>query len=66
VQDFAQGMLDALLSKIEAGGTAEKIAENDYLMKCLSLHNLPSHRIESRHSRDARDRYGSHSSHAEV
>jgi hypothetical protein len=36
VQDFAQALLDALLAKIEAGGTAEKIAENDYLMKCTS------------------------------
>ncbi|CAG8598816.1 6838_t:CDS:10 [Acaulospora colombiana] len=33
VQSFAQGALEALLSKMESGKSAEKIAENDYLMK---------------------------------
>jgi hypothetical protein len=42
VHDFAQGLLDALLSKIEAGGSAEKIAENDYLMKCKFVFLCPS------------------------
>jgi exportin-2 (importin alpha re-exporter) len=27
----------ALFANIEKGGTPEKIAENDYLMKCTSL-----------------------------
>jgi exportin-2 (importin alpha re-exporter) len=34
VHDFAQGLLDALLTKIEAGVSPERVAENDYLMKC--------------------------------
>ncbi|GBE78774.1 Importin-alpha re-exporter [Sparassis crispa] len=35
VQDIAPPLLDALLSKIEKAGTPEKVAENDYLMKCV-------------------------------
>ncbi|OBZ72875.1 Importin-alpha re-exporter [Grifola frondosa] len=34
IQEIAPQMLDALLSKIESAGTPEKVAENDYLMKC--------------------------------
>ncbi|EJF64481.1 importin alpha re-exporter, partial [Dichomitus squalens LYAD-421 SS1] len=34
VQDVAPGLLNALLSKVEKAPTAEKMAENDYLMKC--------------------------------
>ena len=36
VRDIAQSIIDAVLTKIEAAGTPEKIAENDYLMKCKS------------------------------
>jgi hypothetical protein len=28
-------LVESLLSKIESAGTAEKIAENDHLMKCI-------------------------------
>ena len=38
IHDVAQSLLDALLAKIEGAGSAEKVAENDYLMKCA----LPS------------------------
>ncbi|KAF5323094.1 hypothetical protein D9611_009310 [Ephemerocybe angulata] len=34
IHDSAAQLLDALLSRIEAGGTPEKVAENDHLMKC--------------------------------
>jgi len=34
VRPFAENILMALFSNIEKGGTPEKIAENDYLMKC--------------------------------
>jgi exportin-2 (importin alpha re-exporter) len=34
IHDFAQTLLDALLVRIEAAGSPEKVAENDYLMKC--------------------------------
>ncbi|KAH9945469.1 CAS/CSE protein [Epithele typhae] len=34
IQDIAPQLLDALLSKIETAPTPEKMAENDYLMKC--------------------------------
>jgi len=37
VISFAQGAVEALLMKIEAGKTPEKVAENDYLMKCSIL-----------------------------
>jgi len=36
VRPFAENILMALFSNIEKGGTPEKIAENDYLMKCES------------------------------
>ncbi|KDQ12400.1 hypothetical protein BOTBODRAFT_34372 [Botryobasidium botryosum FD-172 SS1] len=35
IQGFAPNILSALFGKIEAGGTPEKVAENDYLMKCV-------------------------------
>lgn len=34
VRPFAENILMALFTNIEKGGTPEKIAENDYLMKC--------------------------------
>ncbi|EGN91830.1 hypothetical protein SERLA73DRAFT_100047 [Serpula lacrymans var. lacrymans S7.3] len=34
IHDFASDLLDAILSKVEAAGTPEKVAENDHLMKC--------------------------------
>lgn len=34
VQGIASEILNTILTKIEASGTPEKIAENDYLMKC--------------------------------
>ena len=34
VRDIAQSIIDAILAKVESAGTPEKIAENDYLMKC--------------------------------
>lgn len=34
VSSFAQSAIEILLSRMEAGKSAEKIAENDYLMKC--------------------------------
>lgn len=36
VRPYAENILMALFAKIEQGGTPEKIAENDYLMKCTS------------------------------
>lgn len=35
VSPFAEQMLLALFGKIEAGGTPEKVAENEFLMKCV-------------------------------
>ncbi|KAG6841642.1 hypothetical protein C0991_008627 [Blastosporella zonata] len=35
IHDFAADLVDALLTKIESAGTAEKVAENDHLMKCV-------------------------------
>ncbi|KAH8833705.1 Cse1-domain-containing protein [Flagelloscypha sp. PMI_526] len=35
VQSFALDLINALLGKIEGAGTAEKVAENDHLMKCV-------------------------------
>ena len=35
VAELAPHIIDALLAKIEKQGTPEKVAENDYLMKCL-------------------------------
>ncbi|KAJ7180497.1 CAS/CSE protein [Mycena filopes] len=34
IHDLAPNLLATLLSKIESAGTAEKVAENDHLMKC--------------------------------
>lgn len=34
IHDFASNLVEALLEKVEAPGTAEKIAENEHLMKC--------------------------------
>ncbi|KAJ6621313.1 importin alpha re-exporter [Mycena sp. CBHHK59/15] len=35
IHDLAPSLLAALLLKIESAGTAEKVAENDHLMKCV-------------------------------
>ncbi|KAI0340315.1 Cse1-domain-containing protein [Trametopsis cervina] len=35
VHESARPLIDALLKKVERAGTAEKVAENDYLMKCV-------------------------------
>ncbi|KAI0684913.1 Cse1-domain-containing protein [Cytidiella melzeri] len=35
VHEFARPLVDALLKKVEQAGTPEKVAENDYLMKCV-------------------------------
>lgn len=35
IRPFAENILMALFANIEKGGTPEKIAENDYLMKCM-------------------------------
>ncbi|OCF55372.1 importin-alpha export receptor [Kwoniella mangroviensis CBS 10435] len=44
VRPFAENILMALFTNIEKGGTPEKIAENDYLMKCeLNLNWLFAH-----------------------
>ena len=40
IHEFASPMIDALFKKVEYGGTPEKIAENDYLMKCKWCRNL--------------------------
>ena len=37
VAELAPHIIDALLAKIEKQGTPEKVAENDYLMKCQSF-----------------------------
>jgi hypothetical protein len=37
IHDFALDLVDGLLSKIESAGSAEKVAENDHLMKCTSI-----------------------------
>ncbi|EPQ50330.1 Cse1-domain-containing protein [Gloeophyllum trabeum ATCC 11539] len=34
VRDLAPSLLDVLLTRIESGGSAQKVAENDYLMRC--------------------------------
>lgn len=34
IHDYAADLVGSLLSKIESAGTAEKVAENDHLMKC--------------------------------
>ncbi len=34
IRPFAENILMTLFAEIERGGTPEKIAENDYLMKC--------------------------------
>ena len=39
IHDHASGMIDAVLKKIEAGGTPEKVAENQHLMRC-TWHSL--------------------------
>ncbi|KAI0321195.1 Cse1-domain-containing protein [Amylostereum chailletii] len=36
IQDVAPQLLDVLLSKIESSGTPEKVAENDFLMRCVA------------------------------
>jgi exportin-2 (importin alpha re-exporter) len=37
IHDLAPNLLAALLAKIESAGTAAKVAENDYLMKCTTF-----------------------------
>ena len=37
IHEFASNLVEGLLTKIESAGTAEKIAENDHLMKCTCL-----------------------------
>jgi hypothetical protein len=37
IHDLAPQLLHASLTKIESAGTAEKVAENDHLMKCERL-----------------------------
>ena len=37
IRPFAQDLVDTLLLKIASAGSAEKIAENDHLMKCLHI-----------------------------
>ncbi len=37
IHDSALELLDALLTRIEAARTPEKVAENDHLMKCTSF-----------------------------
>ena len=37
IRELAPSIIHSVLTKIEAGGTPEKIAENDFLMKCKSL-----------------------------
>jgi len=41
VQPFAESILMALFRNIQSGATPEKLAENDYLMKCASLALAP-------------------------
>jgi len=36
-QPFAPGLLNALLTKIEAQPSPEKVAENDFLMRCAFM-----------------------------
>lgn len=36
IHDSALNLVDALLTRIEAARTPEKVAENDHLMKCSS------------------------------
>ncbi|TDL23186.1 Cse1-domain-containing protein [Rickenella mellea] len=35
VREIAPDIINAALTKVESGGTPEKIAENDYLMRCI-------------------------------
>jgi len=35
IHEIAPKLLDTLLSKMESAGTAQKIAENEHLMKCV-------------------------------
>lgn len=43
VRPFAESILMACFRNIESGSTPEKIAENDYLMKCEWAMHLPWH-----------------------
>lgn len=40
IHELAPHLLDALLTKIESAETADKIAENEYLMRCARLVSL--------------------------
>jgi hypothetical protein len=42
IHDLSPALLDAILSKIEGAGSAEKVAENDHLMKCMPCFALPA------------------------
>ena len=37
IRELAPQIINAALARIEAGGTPEKIAENDFLMKCTRI-----------------------------
>lgn len=37
IHDSALELIDALLTRIEMARTPEKVAENDHLMKCMSI-----------------------------
>lgn len=45
IHDVANDILTALFDKIESGGTPEKVSENDYLMKCMSLDFHPCSQV---------------------
>jgi hypothetical protein len=46
IHDIAPELLNTLLTKIESANTAEKVAENDHLMKCELLYfRLVAHRF---------------------
>lgn len=45
IHEIAPQLLDAVLNKIEGAGTAEKVAENDYLMKCTLISFRHSFRV---------------------
>jgi hypothetical protein len=45
VRPFAQDILMALFTNIERGQTPEKMAENDYLMRCKPRLPLHLHRL---------------------
>lgn len=65
IHDLAADLLDALLSKIEAAGPPEKVAENDHLMKCKSTAYLHCLRVLTPVCRcDAHNRHRPPNSHS--